>query len=262
MGAATAALFAAVFAPGASAQTTFTACRVPAVGVIYLLAAPADPCLDAAHVKFSWTEGGAPGANSVNSAAIIDGTIVAADVGADALTAATIATDAIGAAELAATAVTNTDLGTGTANASSFLRGDRTWASPSPIVTQFVSGGGTSGTATGTPTLLRTVGNFTKASATSSVYVSFTTTVGNGSSTGGFCQLQIRIDDQPPTGNASTEYGGGVYVSSQALMWRGRWTGLSAGVHTVSIFLRGTTGNSCTEGYLGFDTEVLVEEMP
>lgn len=78
-----------------SAQTTFTACRVPVVGVLYLLAAPADPCLDAAHVKFSWTDGGAPADGSITSAKIADGTIAAVDIANSSITSAKVDTNTI-----------------------------------------------------------------------------------------------------------------------------------------------------------------------
>jgi hypothetical protein len=75
-----AALLAAGFAAPASAQT-FEACRVPAVGVIYMINVGDAPtaCLDPSHVQFTWTEGGAPPSNSVTSAMIVDGTLAAVD---------------------------------------------------------------------------------------------------------------------------------------------------------------------------------------
>ena len=72
------ALLAAVYAPAVMAQTTFTACRVPAVGVLYLLNDALDPCLDAAHVKFSWTDGGAPPDGSITTAKIANSAVTIA----------------------------------------------------------------------------------------------------------------------------------------------------------------------------------------
>ena len=101
-------------APSAgSAQTTFTACRVPVVGVLYLLAAPADPCLDAAHVKFSWTDGGAPADGSITSAKIADGTIVAADIAVDGVTGAAIAPAAVGSTEILDGSIQTADVANG-----------------------------------------------------------------------------------------------------------------------------------------------------
>lgn len=67
-----------------SAQT-FQACRVPSVGVIYMINVGDAPtaCLDASHVQFSWTEGGVAD-NSVTSAKIVDGSITPADLAASA----------------------------------------------------------------------------------------------------------------------------------------------------------------------------------
>lgn len=127
-------LLAAVFAPAASAQTTYFACRVPGVGVIYIRGTVVtDPCLDPAHVQFQWSEGGAPPANSVTSAMIVDGTITAADIANTTITGpklaagavgstevldnslgqADIATDGVGAAEIAANAVGTAEIADG-----------------------------------------------------------------------------------------------------------------------------------------------------
>ncbi len=62
------------------AQTTFQACRVPGVGAIYMINVAGAPsaCLDAAHVAFSWTEGGAPADGSVTTAKIANGAVTTA----------------------------------------------------------------------------------------------------------------------------------------------------------------------------------------
>jgi hypothetical protein len=129
VGAAIAAFAAIVPTPGTS-QTTFQACRVPAVGAIYMINVAGAPaaCLDASHVAFSWTEGGTLADGSVTSAKIADGTIAAADLGAGAVTTAAIldgtigvadiATDGVGAAEIVADAVGTSEIianGVGTA---------------------------------------------------------------------------------------------------------------------------------------------------
>jgi hypothetical protein len=91
-----------------SAQTTFNACRVPGVGAIYMVGVAGAPsaCLDASHVAFSWTEGGAPADGSittvkladgaVTSAKIADGTITVADVVPSSVQARVTGTCAVG----------------------------------------------------------------------------------------------------------------------------------------------------------------------
>jgi hypothetical protein len=114
---ATTALLAAVTVSAASAQTTYFACRVPGVNIIYIRGnLVSDPCIDAAHVQFQWTDGGAPGANSVNSAAIIDGTIAVADHGAGSVNSAAIVDGTVAAADLAAGLVAGVEFGKDFAN--------------------------------------------------------------------------------------------------------------------------------------------------
>ncbi len=100
----------------ASAQTTFNACRVPAVGVIYMVGVTGAPtaCLDASHIAFSWTEGGAPADNSITSAKILDGTIAAADHATGSVTTTQILDGTIAAADHATGSVTTTQILDGT----------------------------------------------------------------------------------------------------------------------------------------------------
>jgi hypothetical protein len=86
------AVLATGYATPVAAQTTFWACRVPAVGVLYIIADAAALCLDAGHVKFSWTDGGAPADGSITTAKLAD----------NAVTSAKIANGTIAAADLAA----------------------------------------------------------------------------------------------------------------------------------------------------------------
>jgi len=91
---------AAALAPSqASAQTTFTACRVPDVGAIYMIGVAGAPteCLDASHVEFSWTEGGA--------AAVADGSITTEKLADGAVTSAKLSDGTITAADVLATSV-------------------------------------------------------------------------------------------------------------------------------------------------------------
>jgi hypothetical protein len=103
------------------AQTTFTACRVPDVGAIYMIGVSGAPsaCLDPSHIEFSWTEGsGALAEGSVTTTEIADGTIATADIGADAVTSAEIADGTIASADIGADAVTSAEIADGTVAAS------------------------------------------------------------------------------------------------------------------------------------------------
>lgn len=95
-------------APEIEAQTTFTACRVPDVGAIYMIGVSGAPsaCLDAAHIEFSWTEGGGTlSEGSVTTTEIADGTIATVDIGAGAVTSAEIADGTVAAADVDDTSV-------------------------------------------------------------------------------------------------------------------------------------------------------------
>jgi hypothetical protein len=121
-----------------AAQTTFRACRVPDVGVIYMIGMSGGPnaCLDASHVEFQWTEGGTIADGSITTALLADGAVTQAKLDAgvtlplatssvgtaqladDAVTASKIADGAIATAELDLEAVTSAKIADGTIGAS------------------------------------------------------------------------------------------------------------------------------------------------
>jgi len=72
---------------------TFEACRVPSVGVIYMINVGDAPtaCLDPSHVQFTWTEGGAPADGSITTAKLADGAVAAAKLADGAVTAPKLA---------------------------------------------------------------------------------------------------------------------------------------------------------------------------
>ena len=72
------------------------------------------------------------GTGVVTTTEILDSTIASADIAADTIAAVDIAADAVGASELANASVAIANLtATGTASATTFLRGDNTWATVS-----------------------------------------------------------------------------------------------------------------------------------
>lgn len=91
-------------------------------------------------------------ANSVTTAEITDSTIASADIAADTIAAVDIATGGVATAEILDATITLTDLSaTGTKDATTFLRGDNTWAVP--------AGGG--GAGWGTPVSRSFATNYT-----------------------------------------------------------------------------------------------------
>ncbi len=104
-GLATIALLVGMAAPVAG-QTTFYACYVPAVGVLYIIELPGLPtdCLSPSHQKISWSEG-----------TVADGSITTAKLANSAVTGAKIADGTVATADLANGAVTFTKLANGVA---------------------------------------------------------------------------------------------------------------------------------------------------
>ena len=100
-------VLAAVAAPSLSAQTTFTACRVPDVGAIYMIGLEGLPeaCLDPSHVEFSWSEGGSVADGSVTTAKLADGAVASAKLAEAAVTETALAEGAVTQSAIAADAV-------------------------------------------------------------------------------------------------------------------------------------------------------------
>lgn len=94
------------------AQTTFTACRVPDVGAIYMIGVEGAPsaCLDESHIEFSWTEAGTLAEGSVTTTEILDGTVASVDIGADAVTSTQLADGTAAVVDLAFDPATQAEL--------------------------------------------------------------------------------------------------------------------------------------------------------
>ena len=103
---------------------------------------------------------------------------------------------------------------------------------------------------------LRSVGNFTKTSASSTVKLTWSGHISRGGTTG-FCDFQLRIDNaQPPSLAASAVlYGAEAPIPSIAY-----FPNLGQGPHTVSIWVRGNATN-CIQNLGNFNEEVWVEEI-
>jgi hypothetical protein len=110
-----------------------------------------------------------------------------------------------------------------------------------------------------TPAFFRTIGSFTKVSASTTIHAALRSHM--SSSGVGFCQFQLRISGQVPAGFTG-EAAGAVLMgapSYESYVDAGRWTGLGAGTHAVSIWLRGNA-SSCTDNVGNFLRQVLIEE--
>lgn len=107
----TALLLALPQASEAQTTRTFTACWVPEVGAVYMIAEPGLPsaCLSEAHEQFSWTEGESGGIEladqSVTSAKLADAAVITDKLGDGAVTGAKLADAVVTGPKLADAAV-------------------------------------------------------------------------------------------------------------------------------------------------------------
>lgn len=130
-------------------------------------------------------------------------------------------------------------------------------------VTQLVYGGEVlDDTLSGTFELLRTIGTFTKQSATSSVITHWSSHIRTTTTGSGFCHFQVRVDNVQSIG----VYPGPVLPqastgsSDAPISHVDYWTGLAAGLHTVSIWVRGFA-TSCTDNLGNFTKTLLITEQ-
>jgi hypothetical protein len=114
---------------------------------------------------------------------------------------------------------------------------------------------------------LRDLGSFSKASAHSTVLLTWNTHVDAMGEPGTFCDFQIRVDGKPDT---DREGGGGravVYVppsstgGSSPVTVATLFGRAGAGHHTASVWVRGTA-RECMENYGNFPRSVIIEEGP
>lgn len=139
---------------------------------------------------------------------------------------------------------------------------DSVGAAPIVTVLRINSSGSTAAPSLTSAALYRTVGTFTKAAASSIIQVALTDHVKNGGIASSFCQWELRIDNLPPAGVAfpdgygSVQYGTGDSLMSQTNVF----TGLSAGSHTLQIFLRGSS-SACSDNAGTFDMPTFITEM-
>lgn len=216
------------------AQTTFTACRVPDVGAIYMIGVSGAPsaCLDETHIEFSWTEGsGSLTEGSVTTTEILDGTIASVDIGADAVTSA----------EIADGTVANVDLAPGVA---SVIRNVITYST-----------GVEDTSISSTREQLRVIGSFTKNFANTDVQVVWNSHV---AASGGSCSFHIRVDGAAsPSSDLGATTSGGDYdpVSTTNV-----FPGLGTGTHQITVWVRGVGATSCFENPGNFSHHVVVTE--
>jgi hypothetical protein len=128
-------------------------------------------------------------------------------------------------------------------------------------VTELLYNGSDVGTPVNAFAALRTVGNFTKASGTTDIEIEWDA---HGATNGLFCHWQLRVDGVQSAGAwpGPVLYGpgGAVGVSDAPLSTHAVFHGLAAGIHTVSIWFRGS-GTSCTLNRGNFTQSVLVREI-
>jgi hypothetical protein len=128
------------------------------------------------------------------------------------------------------------------------------------------NGSNTEATPVFTYELIRTVGNFTKRFGSTAIRLDWSAhhsyTGANGVD---FCHYQLRIDGKATDGDSATGFQGDqegnavAFTSASPIATFGEFAGLTAGAHTVQIFVRGDA-TTCTLNNGNFNQQVVVEE--
>ena len=125
----------------------------------------------------------------------------------------------------------------------------------------------------GTYELIRTVGNFTKHRAGTSLRLDWSAHSVTTGPANAFCHYQLRIDGRANDGDNAINYQGdqeGNVVSyvpvgntnqTESVSTFAEFPGVAAGLHTVQIYVRGLNGvTACTLNDVNFNQQVVVEE--
>jgi len=111
-----------------------------------------------------------------------------------------------------------------------------------------------------TPVKAFTIGNFNKASANSDIELFLQTLVSN-QGTGSNINVQLRVDDTPPSdGNAATGIASGGF-GGEPLFIYGIFKGLSAGMHSVDIWIQDPAGGFGTSFRVNSDTVTIQNQL-
>lgn len=108
---------------------------------------------------------------------------------------------------------------------------------------------------------VRVFGPFTKLSANSKIHLTWNSTVHSASAGTGFCIFQIRVDGAAPPGHSGAVVpgpsgGAGIYpVSTTTVI-----SGLSAGSHTLSLWIQGASATFCADNPGGYDRAITIME--
>jgi hypothetical protein len=134
-----------------------------------------------------------------------------------------------------------------------------------PVITRFLYDGSSGDATVGNAyELHRTIGSFVKVSDGTAILLDWNA---HGSSSGGFCEFQLRIDGLNDNGSSSTAFenagAGAVVFANQVhpIAVKGLFTGLAAGEHSVEIWLRGSA-TTCGLNSGDFGQTIIVTETP
>lgn len=108
-----------------SAQATFTACRIPDVGAIYMIGLAGLPteCLDPSHVEFSWTEGGSVADGGITTPKLADGAVTTTKLADAVVTASKLAAGVVDSLTIANGSILGEDLKSGTIGSAQITNG-------------------------------------------------------------------------------------------------------------------------------------------